>query len=306
MRKTLTLIFLVALLFSSTRTHGQNQTDSTDLDPVNKNMVARAATVGGVIYAGGLSYLSFIWYSDKERVPFHYYNDNSGYLQMDKMGHSFAAYGESYIAYKWLRKAGMSKTKALLYGGSMGFIMQAPIEVFDGLYKGWGFSWGDIAANTAGSLLLVGQELIFDEQVLRYKISFSPSEMSKNSHGYLGDNLFENFAYDYNGHTYWLSMNANRIKFLEGLPPWINIAAGYSANGMLGEFENRSYYYNHRLPDYIRTRQFLFSLDIDWQKIPTNSPFLKGVFAALNFVKLPFPAIEINSQGKVGTYWLYF
>ncbi|MCF8363695.1 MAG: YfiM family protein [Prolixibacteraceae bacterium] len=209
MRKTLTLIFLVALLFSSTRTHGQNQTDSTDLDPVNKNMVARAATVGGVIYAGGLSYLSFIWYSDKERVPFHYYNDNSGYLQMDKMGHSFAAYGESYIAYKWLRKAGMSKTKALLYGGSMGFIMQAPIEVFDGLYKGWGFSWGDIAANTAGSLLLVGQELIFDEQVLRYKISFSPSEMSKNSHGYLGDNLFENFAYDYNGHTYWLTQLAN-------------------------------------------------------------------------------------------------
>ncbi|MDA3817767.1 MAG: DUF2279 domain-containing protein [Prolixibacteraceae bacterium] len=306
MKKTLTLFFIVAILFSYITTHGQTSTDSTDLRPVNKNMVARAATTGGIIYAGGLSYLSFIWYSDKERVPFHFYNDTRGYLQIDKMGHSFAAYSESYIAYNWLRKAGMSKAKALLYGGSMGFVLQAPIEVFDGLYKGWGFSWGDIAANTAGSFLLVGQELIFDEQILRYKISFSPSEMSKNSYGYLGDNLAENFAYDYNGHTYWLSMNANRIKFLEDLPPWINIAAGYSANGMLGEFENRSYYYNHRLPDYTRTRQFLLSLDIDWQKIPTNSQFLRCVFAALNFVKLPFPAIEINSQGKFEGHWLYF
>jgi len=300
------MFVLVTSLFSYGITFGETRNDSTNLRTVNKHMVARAATTGGIIYIGGLSYLSFIWYSDKERVPFHFYNDNRGYLQMDKMGHSFAAYGQSYIAYKWLRKAGLNKAKALLYGGGMGFMMQAPIEVFDGLYKGWGFSWGDMVANTAGSLLLIGQELMFDEQILRYKISFSPSEMSRNAFGYLGDNLVENFAYDYNGHTYWLSMNANRISFLEKLPPWINIAAGYSANGMLGEFENRSYYYNYRLPDYTRNRQFLFSLDIDWQKIPTNSHFLRGLFAALNFVKIPFPAIEINSQGKVGAYWLYF
>lgn len=75
---------------------------------------------------------------------------------------------------------------------------------------------------------------------------------------------------------------------------------------MLGEFENRSYYRGHRLPEYDRTRQFLVSLDVDWEKIPTHSRFLKSVFSALNFVKFPFPALEVNSNAKIKAYWVYF
>ncbi|MDA3881338.1 MAG: DUF2279 domain-containing protein [Prolixibacteraceae bacterium] len=303
MLKTLTLAIAFLLLFGKTP-KAQESYDTTTT--VNKKMVITAITTETLIYAGGLSYLHYIWYKDHERVPFHFYNDNSGYLQMDKMGHAFASYAESYVAYNWLRKAGVSKKNALIYGGSMGFIMQLPIEVFDGVYEGWGFSWGDVIANTAGCVLLVGQEMAFDQQIMRYKISLSPSDMSKNAYGYLGNNIVENFAYDYNAHTYWLSMNANRIAFKNTLPDWINISVGYSANGMLGEFENRSYYVGMRLPEYDRTRQFLLSLDVDWGKIPTESKFLKGLFTALNFVKLPFPALEINSQGNFNAYWLYF
>jgi len=59
----------------------------------------------------------------------------------------------------------------LIYGGMLGFMLQAPIEILDGMYEGWGFSWGDMAANAAGSGLVIGQELLFNEQVVKYKFS---------------------------------------------------------------------------------------------------------------------------------------
>ncbi|MFT4758517.1 MAG: hypothetical protein ACI9XO_003418 [Paraglaciecola sp.] len=103
-----------------------------------------------------MSYLQFVWYQDKEGVPFHFYDDSKGYQQIDKMGHAYGAYLESYLCYKWLRSTGLSKKKSLLYGGTMGLVLQTPIEIFDGLYDSWGFSWSDMVPNTAGAALLIG------------------------------------------------------------------------------------------------------------------------------------------------------
>lgn len=301
-----TILPVLILLIGSFQVRGQIFDTITLHREINKSRLTAAIVTETAIYAGGMSYLQFIWYKDHERVPFHFYNDNAGYLQMDKMGHAFASYFESYVCYKWLRQAGVEKNKALLFGGTMGIVLQTPIEIFDGLYEGWGFSWGDMIANTAGSTLLIGQELLFDEQVVRHKMSFSKSEYFDQANGYLGKTVFQSFFYDYNSHTHWLSANANRFMLKDKLPPWLNIAVGYSANGMFGEFENRRYFGGHKLPEVDRTRQFLLSLDIDWEKIPTRSKVLKALFQGLNFVKIPFPAVEINSKGAFKGYWMYF
>ncbi len=276
-------------------------------EPSNNKSKLRAAIITeSALYLGSMAYLQFVWYKDKERVPFHFYNDSKGYLQIDKMGHAYGAYIESYLCYQWLRNAGLSKKKSLLYGGSMGLILQTPIEIFDGLYEGWGFSWSDMAANTAGSLLVIGQELLFDEQVLQYKFSFYRSSYASQSNGYLGDNTLESLFNDYNGHTYWLSTNLNNLVWKDKAPDWLNIAIGYSANGMFGEFENKTSWRGVPLPEVKRYRQFFLSPDIDWTKIPTQSKFLKGFFQALNFVKIPAPAIEIDGLGRVKGHWIYF
>lgn len=299
------ILVVAILLFLTMIVLGQEPVDSLEI-PFNKKILASAILTESSTYVAGMSYLQFVWYKDSKRVPFEFYDDSKGYLQIDKCGHAFAAYGESYIAYNWLRKAGVPRNKALVYGGTMGLIMQTPIEVFDGLYQGWGFSWSDMLANTTGCALLIGQELWFKEQLLRFKISYSRSEISREAYGYLGENAFDGFFYDYNGHSFWLSVNANKIFLKNFLPSWLNIAVGYSANGMLGEFKNKLYYHGYRLPYYDRTRQFLFSLDIDWEKIPTHSKFLQSLFAGMNFIKTPFPAIEINSKGAFRGYWIYF
>ena len=58
------------------------------------------------------------------------------------------------------------------------------------------------------------------------------------------------------------------------------------------------------LPDFVRTREYSLSLDIDLQKIPTHSKPLKILFKVASFIKIPFPRIGYNSVDKFGLYWI--
>lgn len=304
-RKLLALL----LLFLLNTTHGFSQeADSVAFDSSteNRRKLLPIIAAEAAFYVTGMSYLQFVWYKDHERVPFHFYNDIRGFQQVDKFGHAFGAYVESYIGYKLLRNAGVPKGKALLYGGTLGLVLQTPIEIYDGLYEGWGFSMPDMVANAAGSALVIGQELLFDEQVATYKFSFSPSPYYEQANGYLGDSHLESLFLDYNAHTYWLSVPVNKLALKNTVPAWANVAIGYSANGMFGEFENRRYYRGVRLPETERYRQYLLSLDIDFTKIKTDSKLLNTLFKGMFFIKLPFPALEVNSKGQLKGHWLYY
>lgn len=275
-------------------------------DTLNHKRLALVVGAETAFYVGGMSYLQFIWYQDQERVPFHWYNDNAGYLQIDKFGHAYGAYLESYLGYHSLRYAGVSRKHALWFGGPLGLFLQTPIEVFDGIYEGWGFSWGDMVANAAGSAIVVGNELAFREQLIRYKFSFVRSPYADQANGYLGDNFLESLFYDYNGHSYWLSMPINRLIPAERIPDWLCVSVGYSANGMFGEFENRSSWAGQPIPPTERYRQLLFSLDIDPSRIRTRHRWLNRVLDGLAFIKVPFPTLEINGRGKISGYPWYF
>lgn len=297
----LRLVIFLCLLILSPKIFPQNTVKN---DSIDRKILKRAVLTKSTFYLGGMSYLGFIWYKDKERVPFHFYNDGKGYLQVDKWGHAYGAYLESAIGYQWLRKAGVDKKRALIYGGGLGFILQAPIEVFDGLYEGWGFSVWDLAANLSGALLVVGQEALLDSQPIRLKFSFRRSVYAEQGHGYLGDTQLESLFLDYNGHTYWLSGGLHHM--FPAIPPWINLAVGYSGDGMYGEFSNRNSYGGKLLPSYDRSRQILFSLDVNWSEIKTNKKLLKHVFYALDFIKIPFPALQYKGGEGVRGYWMYF
>ena len=142
--------------------------------------------------------------------------------------------------------------------------------------------------------------------MFKYKMSMSQSEYAPLANGYLGNNIFESLFYDYNSLTFWISGNVNRFVMHDKLPDWLNLSVGYSANGMYGEFTNRRYFRGVVIPETERYRQFLLSLDIDWTKIHTNSRFLNGVLQAMAFIKLPFPALEFNTLGKLKGYWMYY
>lgn len=306
MNKLIIRIIILIFCFSSWGIKAQEIDREIDSSKVDRKTIIKALAFTSGYYVSSIYLLNNSWYKDKDKVSFHFYNDNKGYLQVDKFGHMLGSYVYSYIGYYGLLQMGTTRKEALIFGSTLGFVLQFPIEIMDGIHEGYGFSWGDIAANTMGSALVFGQELIFKEQVITYKFSYWESQYSKNSNGYYGKTSMNRLLKDYNGHTYWFSMPVNKIIGKQYLPSWFNITLGYSANGMYGEFENILSYNGVSIPETKRYRQYLLSLDIDWTKLRTNSKFLKILFKGMTFVKLPFPSLEYNSKGQCKGYWIYY
>ena len=152
----------------------------------------------------------------------------------------------------------------------------------------------------------IAQQKLFNEQLIRPKLSFSRSVYAQNANGLLGkNNLLSEFVYDYNGYTYWFSFSPKRIFKINTIPEWINLSFGYGSNGMLGEFENKKTYKGKILPFYKRYRQYYLSLDINLSKIKTNSRPLKKIFDVLSYIKIPLPTIEFSNK-KIKGYLFYF
>jgi len=284
-------------------------TDSKSIDTLklkkNKKFYTFLAAEG-IVLTGGITYLSKQWYSDKKRVPFHFYNDLRGWNQVDKFGHFYASYIESDIGYSLMKKFNFSEKKSLYLGGFQGLILETPIEIFDAYYDGWGFSLSDMVANAAGSLFFIFQQKIFKEQIIKPKLSFSRSKYARVANGYLGkNNIVSEFLYDYNGYTFWFSISPRSIFPRSKIPKWFNVSFGYGSDGMIGEFKNLSSYKGVEIPNFERFRQFYLSLDIDFSKIKTNSKFMKGVFTTLSYIKIPLPTLEI-SQKKIQCHFIYF
>ncbi|MDF1551347.1 MAG: hypothetical protein P1P88_26230 [Bacteroidales bacterium] len=139
MKKIVYLIISIILL-TCQLIRAQQADSIPDTSKTNNLVLLKVIGLESMYYAGAMLIMQNTWYKDREVVPFHFYNDNKGYLQVDKFGHAFGAYVESYIGYYSLRKIGVSKTNSLIFGGSLGLVLQTPIEIMDGIHEGWGFS----------------------------------------------------------------------------------------------------------------------------------------------------------------------
>ena len=296
-------VFTFLILFSTVN-YAQNKPSffqkSDTLNKSRRNTVYITEAVGASIALIGLNQL---WYADYPRSSFHFLNDNTSWMQMDKFGHSFSSYYIGKMGMDALAWAGENKKNQLIYGATVGFVFLTTIEIFDGTSEEWGFSTGDIIANALGTGLLIGQELLWDEQRIQYKFSFQTTHYAQNNPNKLGENTLQQIVKDYNGQTYWLSINLWSFFKDSKIPKWLNIAVGYGANGL----PENSYDYTLNPPQQFESyRQFFASLDIDLTKIKTNSPFLKTIFNVFNFVKIPAPTIEYRSNGKFKFHTLYF
>ncbi len=245
--------------------------------------------------------LDQLWYADYPRSKFKTLDDSGEWLQMDKLGHVFSSYQLGRLGANTLNWAGVSKKNQIIYGSILGLGFLTAVEVMDGFSEEWGFSWTDMAANTLGSGLFVGQELLWQEQRILLKYSFHQTRFAKQRPDKLGNGLSEEFLKDYNGQTYWLSANINSFLKTDYIPNWLNLAIGYGADGMLTGEPNDPLFINQN-----RTRQYYLSLDIDLSRIKTKSHFLKTIFDVLNVIKVPFPVVELNSKGRLKMHYFYY
>ena len=247
--------------------------------------------------------LNQLWYADFERSSLRTVNDSDEWLQMDKFGHLFSSYQLGRLGANVLNWSGVSKDHQLIYGATLGFGFLSAVEIFDGYSQEWGFSWSDIAANAAGTGLYIGQELLWKEQRFTLKYSFHQTQYANQQPDKLGDGFLEEVLKDYNGQTYWLSVNMNSFFKSSGFPKWFNVAFGYGAEGMLTGSSESNYSEIHYQN---RTRQYYFSLDVDLSRIPTKSHALRTLFDVLNVIKVPFPTISFDGENGLKLHYIYF
>jgi len=276
-------------------------------DTVNSKRLNAVAVTAGVGYLGSMSALYGLWYADYESTSFTFFDDSDEWLGMDKAGHALTAYQISRYGYGILRWTGLEERKSMWWSSGVSLLFLTNVEVFDAYSKGWGFSWSDFAANVSGAGLFVGQELLWQEQRMMLKFSYSESGFAEYRPELLGSSALEKILKDYNGQTVWLSVSPGSfLKNENVLPPWLCLSFGYGGQNMLGGSSNPELNDGgEALPELNRYRQYYMSLDVDLTKIKTKSRFLKSVFSTFAILKVPAPTIEV-SQGKARWHWFYF
>lgn len=258
-------------------------------------------------YGGSLTGLYFLWYSDYSSGAFHIFDDSREWKGMDKLGHTITTFQVARIQSELYRAAGYETGQSARIGAFCSFGYLTLIEVMDGFSDGWGFSMSDWAADGLGLSLFALNELAGRDNLLTLKFSSSPSNYAQYNPELLGKNWVQSTLKDYNGQTYWLSLNiAECLKESNRFPAWLNMAVGYGANGMIGAEDNPAEVNGVAIPYFERYNQIFLSPDIDFSKIKVNGRGWKLLLSSLNFIKFPAPALEWNNNNGMKFHFLYF
>lgn len=330
MPKLFHIILFLLLMCSKGIVLGQELSFFQPADTFNKARFWTVTGIGTTVYAGASYGLYQAWYKNYELVGFHTFNDMGEWNDVDKAGHLLTAHLESNLAFNGALWTGMDRRKAMWTGAGVGMLLQTTVEVMDGFSKKWGFSWGDMAFNTLGSGLFVAQELAWEEQRILMKVSnsrprysealiYSPdgihvTTLKARAHELYGEHFFEAFLKDYNGMTVWASFNIDAFgnrPYAKFIPSWLNIAVGYGADDMFGGYFNswqdeNGIGFGADPVQYQRHKEFYLSLDIDLSKIKTRSHFLRTLLGALNWIKIPAPTLEYDSNGRFTFHPVYW
>lgn len=243
------------------------------VDPVRMGIVA-----GGTFtaFAIGHVWLNDTWYKG-EKVPFHI-NSSQDYqyaLNADKLGHMTFAYAATTVYGDLFRWTGMDSTTAIWSGAGVAMAYQTYVEIRDGFSADYGFSWGDMAANTLGAGLPVLKHYVPALRPFDLQVSYWPSQAYKSG-------AYNSIIDDYTSTYHWLSANVYDLvpsAWQSWYPPWLGVSIGHSVEDLDGLGGG-----NHAL-----------YLSLDWQlhRIPNLPDWLESVFRVMHLYHLPAPAVKV-------------
>jgi len=274
------------------------------LNKKRRNSVIITEALGTI---SSLAMLNEVWYKNYSTGSFHFFNDGKEWMQVDKMGHAMTSYYVGIAGIEALEWSGVKKKKATIWGGSLGLLYLTGVEFLDGYSDKWGFSGYDMLANSSGAAIAISQNLLWNEQRIKLKFSTHQTEFAALRPNLLGSNFSERILKDYNGQTYWLSINIKDfLKEDSKFPAWLNVAVGYGAEEMVtGNIDADWCLTNPICNDLNRYRQFYLSFDADLSKIEYKRKFFKLLFGSFGFLKFPAPTLEFNKNRLKGHLFYY-
>ncbi|HEV8515446.1 MAG TPA: hypothetical protein VGQ59_19315 [Cyclobacteriaceae bacterium] len=261
-----------------------------------------------IIYLISLLWLSSVWYNTY--TGFHFFDDLFEWEYMDKLGHFFSSFHLGLFFYKIFGNPNsLNQSIQKKWFCFSGFVLLLPIEILDGFSLNYGASPADLLANGLGGLFCychVTYKVLSDTLP---KFSFHTTALNIIRPELLGCNIFQQAIKDYNGQTYWLSLDVNKVLNAKILPSWLMLTIGYGADGLLGghdtEWENK----NGETKDYstvARTKRFFISIDINANSLREKNKLLNYLLAPFALLKFPAPALEINFERGIVFHPIYF
>ena len=253
-------------------------------------VTAARAGVGSAFIAGNAylyHYFKKAWWSGERAPHFFFHADWDQELRdQDKFGHMLGGYHLARIGYAGLREACVGEKKAIVWSAAYAAAFQLQIEVFDGQFKKYGFSYADMIANTTGQAIAVMQEL--HPRLRAIKPTFSYHETAALRNPPPGSELRPSL--DYSGQTYWFSADINDM-LPDGAKPYWPSFIRFSVGHSITDWQIPTTTAPQRAQ-----RKILLSLDFDPEKLPGNAPIWRTIKHTLSYYRFPAPALQLTPK----------
>ena len=259
--------------------------------PMTPSQVTAARAGVGTAFIGGNAYLyryfKKAWWSGERAPHFFFHADwDQEFRDQDKFGHMLGGYHLARIGYAGLREACVGEKKAIFWSAAYAAAFQLQIEVFDGQFKKYGFSYADMIANTTGQTLAVMQEL--HPRLRAIKPTFSYHETAALRNPPPGSELRPSL--DYSGQTYWFSADVNDM-LPDGAKPYWPSFIRFSVGHSITDWQIPTTTAPQRAQ-----RKILLSLDFDPEKLPGNAPIWRTIKHTLSYYRFPAPALQLTPK----------
>jgi hypothetical protein len=262
--------------------------------PLTSNQLTAVRTGVGTAFVGGNAYLYHYfkkaWWSGDRAPHFFFHADwDQEFRDQDKFGHMLGGYHLARIGYAGLREACVSEKKAIAWSAAYAALFQMQIEIFDGRFLKYGFSYADMIANTTGQALAVMQELHPALKAIKPTFSYHKTLALRHTEaGLIAPELRPSL--DYSGQTYWFSADLDQLlpdAAKQYWPSFIRLSAGHSITDWIDPVTGNP----------VRAkRKIVLSLDFDPDKLPGNASLWRSIKRTLSYYHLPAPALELTPK----------
>ncbi|MFL5581962.1 MAG: DUF2279 domain-containing protein [Gemmatimonadaceae bacterium] len=253
--------------------------------------MATAAVAGNVAL---LVYFKQAWWSGERADHFFFHSDwDQEFRDQDKLGHAWGGYHLTRAGVELLDLACVSRRKAVLMSAGYAAAFQLQIEIWDGFYEAYGFSYPDIMMNTAGAALAVLHERTPRTRAVKPTIWYKPTAAwhRRDEHG--GN---PRATVDYSGQSYWLSVDVDTL-LPQGArrywPGFVRLSVGHSVTDWIDPNTGAAMRAKRRI---------LLSLDVDPEKLPGNHPAWRFTKRQLSYLHFPSPALQLTPKVE-GIAW---
>ena len=259
--------------------------------PATRAAVATAAVAGN---AALLIYFKQAWWSGEKADHFFFQSDwDQDFRDQDKFGHAWGGFHLTQGGVELLDMACIARPKGALLSAAYATIFQLQIEVWDGFYESYGFSYPDLIMNASGAALAVLHERAPRTRAVKPTFWYRPSAAwhRRAEHG-----NHPRATTDYSGQSYWLSVDVDTLLPAGARRYWpgfVRVSLGHTITDWVDPNTGGSLRAKRRL---------LLSLDVDPEKLPGNHPAWRLVKRQLSFVHFPSPALQLTPKVE-GIAW---